>query len=215
MQDNMGMEEVADAAELRGILGDVNPRAAEKDRADLHPMQARWIEASPFCLVATSDGEGRCDVSPKGDPAGFCRVLGPQQVVIPERPGNRRADGFHNVLANGQVGLIFFIPGRPQTLRVNGRARVLRDAAFFDDLIVDGHRPRLALLVDVEQVFFHCSKAFLRSELWSPGTWNPEVVPSHAEISQALKPDGMSLQELEVYYGASYADDLYKEPDGK
>ena len=215
MNDDKGIIEVADVAELRSILGLVNPRAADKDRPDLHPMQARWIEASPFCLVATSDSQGRCDVSPKGDPAGFCKVLGPLQLVIPERPGNRRADGFHNVLTNGQVGLIFLIPGRPQTLRVNGRARVVRDAPFFEDLIVDGHRPTLALLVDVEQVFFHCSKAFLRSNLWDHETWNANAVPSHAEISHALKPGGMSLAELETYYGANYAADLYREPDPK
>jgi PPOX class probable FMN-dependent enzyme len=201
-----------DAQELRSILGNVNPRAAAKDRVDLHPLQAQWIEASPFCWVATADAQGNCDVSPKGDPAGFCKVLNSKTLLLPERPGNRRGDGFHNILENPRVGLCFLIPGRTESLRVNGQARILSDAPFFDSLAVEGHRPKLVVLVDIQQTFFHCSKAFLRSDLWQPETWKPESMPTRATISHSLQPSSKSLEELEKYYGASYADGLYKEP---
>jgi PPOX class probable FMN-dependent enzyme len=209
-----GHVEVRDAETLRELLGSVSPRAAVKDRSTLHPLQRRWIEASPFCLLSTSDASGRCDVSPKGDPAGFTLVLDERTLAIPERPGNRRGDGFHNVLQNPHVGLIYLIPGRTETLRVNGRATILRDAPFFERLAVKGHTPKLALRVEIEEVFFHCSKAFLRSELWKPETWTPEVMPPHAEISYALNSDGVTLDELRDYYGDKYTAGLYFEPEG-
>ncbi len=123
--------------------------------------------------MATSAADGSCDVSPKGDPAGFVHVLDDQTLVMPERPGNKRADGWVNVLSNPHVGLIFVVPGRVDTLRVNGRARLVREAPFLDDLVVNGHRPQLALVVEIEQVFHHCGKAFLRSRLWDPRVVGP------------------------------------------
>ena len=142
----------------------------------LHELDREWLAASPFCLVATSDAEGRCDVSPKGDPAGqLAYVLDDITIAIAERPGNRRVDGYHNILANPHVGLLFMIPGRGDTLRINGRARLVTDAPFFDDMIVKGHRPILALVVEIEEIFHHCAKAFLRSQLWRPETWNDPV----------------------------------------
>ncbi len=209
--ENEPYVEVEDAEELRELLGPVVPRAATKDRPDLHPVQQAWVAASPFCLVGTSDTAGRCDVSPKGDPAGFTLVLDAKTVALPERPGNRRGDGFHNVLENPHVGLLYMIPGRTETLRINGRARLLRDAPFFDRMTVKGHRPTLALLVEIEQVFFHCAKAFLRSELWQPDCWKPEALPSYPKLSHAMRPGAESLEELERYYGAAYAEGLYRE----
>ncbi len=144
-------------------------RAVTKDRPSLHPLQVEWLQTAPFCVLATSDADGNCDASPKGDPAGqLIYVLDPQTIVIAERPGNKRADGYLNVLANPHVGLIALIPGRNDTLRVNGRARIVRDAPWFDDLAVRGKRPVLALVIEVEQVFSHCAKAFMRSALWEP-----------------------------------------------
>ncbi len=116
----------------------------------------------------------RIGCRPKGDPpAGFALVLDDTTIVLPERPGNRRADGFRNILRNPRVGLVFVIPGRGDTLRINGRATIVRNAPFFDDLVVKGHRPALAVVVDVEEVFFHCSKAFLRSKTWNPRHLDP------------------------------------------
>lgn len=205
--------EVRSAAELREILGSPSERAANKDRHVLHEMDRKWIASSPFVLVATSDAEGRCDVSPKGDPAGFVHVLDERTLAIPERPGNRRADGFHNILANPHVGLIFIIPGRTDSLRINGRARIVREAPFFDAMSVGGHRPKLAVIVEIEQLFFHCSKAFMRSELWTPESWRPEAMPSRAQVVKAMEPTDKSLEELEAYYGSAYAGKLYREAD--
>lgn len=200
---------VQTAAELRHILGPVSERARTKTRSVLHEMDCQWLGASPFCLIATSAADGSCDVSPKGDPPGFTLVLNERTIVIPERLGNRRADSFHNIVQNGHVGLLYFVPGRGDTLRINGRARLLSDAPFFDQLIVHGHRPSLALLVDIDEVFFHCSKAFLRSALWEPATWSPTAVPSRSCIAKELEKAEMSLEELEVYYGESYRRGLY------
>ncbi|GAA3102295.1 hypothetical protein [Nonomuraea salmonea] len=107
------------------------------------------------------------------------------------------------------MGLIFLIPGRNETLRINGRARLVREAPFFDEMIVKGHRPRLALVVEIEQIFHHCAKAFLRSELWKPETWNPDVLPSNAKIIKEVQTVTESLEELERYYGESYKQRLY------
>lgn len=124
--------------ELRELLGAPMPRAVTKERPVLHARDRDWLAASPFCLVATAGADGSCDVSPKGDPPGFALVLDERTIAIPERPGNRRADGYRNILDNPHVGLIFLIPGRTDTLRINGRARLVRDAPWFDDMVVKG-----------------------------------------------------------------------------
>ncbi len=195
--------------ELRALLGEVKPAATAKERIRLHELDRAWLAASPFCLVATADADGNCDVSPKGDPAGFTLVLDDTTIAIPERPGNRRGDGYRNILANPHVGLIYLLPGRGDTLRINGRARLVRDADFFDRMTVKGHRPALAMIVEIEQIFHHCSKAFLRSALWRPDTWTPDAVAARATIAQTLERPDEALEDLQRYYGASYADGLY------
>lgn len=200
---------IDDEHELRELLGEVSPPARNKERARLVEVDRAWLAASPFCLVATSDERGNCDVSPKGDPPGFTLVLDDSTIAIPERPGNRRADGFHNIVRNPHVGLVYLIPGRGDTLRINGRARLVRDAPFFDRMVVKGHRPVLAVVVEIEQVFHHCSKAFLRSSLWKPETWTPDAVPSRAHIAHELERRDTELAELQRYYGPTYAEGLY------
>ncbi len=200
---------VETAEQLREILGPVSERARTKTRSELSEMDRLWLEASPFCLISTSDANGSCDVSPKGDPPGFTLVLDKKTIVIPERLGNRRADSFHNILQNGHAGLLYLVPGRGDTLRINGRASIVSDGPFFDQLVVNGHRPSLALLVDIDEVFFHCSKAFLRSELWNHETWNPETVPSRPRIAKELENTEATLEELEIYYGEQYRKGLY------
>lgn len=202
--------EIRNSDELREILGAVTEPAKSKVRTVLDDLDVEWISASPFCLIATSDGDGNCDVSPKGDPPGFSKVVDSSTLLIPDRPGNRRADGLNNILENGHVGLIYFLPGRGDTLRINGSARILKDCAEFDEMIVGGHRPSLGLLVDIEEVFYHCSKAFLRSKIWNPESWQPDSVPSRAAISKALERKDHSLAELENYYGENYSEGLYK-----
>lgn len=208
------MAEIHDVDELREVLGTPLPRTVAKDRDHLHPLHVAWLDASPLCLLSTSAADGSCDVSPKGDPAGsLVHVVDEHTIALAERPGNRRADGYLNVLTNPHVGLLFLVPGRGDTLRVNGRARLLRtdDAPphYLEHLEVKGHRPVLVCEVEVEQVFFHCAKAFLRSELWEPSTWRPDAVPSRPEIAHALERSDQTLEEIAAYYGDAYRSQLY------
>jgi PPOX class probable FMN-dependent enzyme len=184
------------------LLGEAAPRAVNKGRPALHEVDRAWLAASPFCMMATADADGRCDASPKGDPPGqLVHVIDDRTIAIAERPGNRRADGYRNILVNPHIGLNFFIPGRGDTLRVNGRARLVSDAPFFDELTVKGHRPLLAVVVDVEDVYFHCAKAFLRSNLWKPETWDPDgTAPRRAVLAKALEPDERTIEQLDEYY---------------
>jgi uncharacterized protein len=203
------VDEITTETELAVILGEPTAAAAGKERTALDDVHRQWLAASPFCLVATSAADGSCDVSPKGDPPGFTLVLDDTTIALPERAGNRRADGFRNILANPHVGLIYLLPGRGDTLRINGRARLARDAALLDRMVVKGHRPLLAMVVEVQQVFFHCAKAFLRSGLWEPETWQPDVVPSRARIAHQQERAGEELADIERYYGEAYAAGLY------
>jgi uncharacterized protein len=202
--------EITSEAELRELYGLPTRQAADKERPSLHEHDRQWLARSPFCLIATAGADGSCDVSPKGDPPGFALVLDDRTIAIPDRPGNRRVDGWRNVLANPHVGLVFLVPGRGDTLRINGRARLVREAPWFDRMVVKGHRPAVALLVDIDTIFFHCSKAFLRSALWKPETWDPEALPSRARLAKSLERPDDSLADLERYYGVQYADRLYR-----
>jgi len=202
-------DEITTEAELRALLGEPTPRAAGKDRRTLDDVDRQWLAHSPFCLVATSAADGSCDVSPKGDPPGFTVVLDDRTIALPERSGNRRADGFGNILSNPHVGLIYLLPGRTDTFRVQGRARLVRDADLLDAMVVQGSRPLLAMVVEIESVFYHCAKAFLRSALWDPATWRPEALPSRARIAKAQEGREESLVELERYYGEQYLAGLY------
>jgi uncharacterized protein len=205
-------DEITTVDELVDLLGVPSDRVRDKDRFSLLPVDRDWLAASPFCVLATADAEGRCDVSPKGDPAGsLVHVIDETTIAIAERPGNRRADGYHNILANPHVGLNFLIPGRGDTLRINGRARIVRDAPWFAEMVVKGHRPQLAIVVEIEQIFFHCAKAFMRSQLWNPDSWNPEGrVPKRAVLAKEVDRDGRSDAELAEYYKPeNYAKGLY------
>lgn len=200
---------VTTAAELEEIVGIPEPRAANKARSSLHPVDREWLAAASLVFVATGDDEGNLDVSPKGDPAGLLKVLDDTTIALPERPGNRRVDGFHNILRNPHVGLIALIPGRDDTLRINGRATIVRDAPFMADMEVKGHLPSLALVVEIDEVFYHCSKAFLRSKTWHPDTWAPDAAPRRAVISQTVERPDALLEDLDAYYGPSYEERIY------
>ena len=203
--------QITDVDELDRLIGEPSPAARDKARPALTDVDVDWLRASPFCVIATSDADGHLDASPKGDPAGrLVHVVDEHTIAIAERPGNRRVDGYRNVLQNPHVGLLFVIPGRGDTLRVNGRARLLSDAPFFDDMLVKGHRPVLALVVEIDELFHHCQKAFLRSRLWDPESWDPDgAVPRRAVIAQRLERPETSLAELDEYYGEEYAKQLY------
>jgi PPOX class probable FMN-dependent enzyme len=192
--------EITTVDELRAVVGEPDGYVANKVKDRLSDVQRDWLAHSPLAFVATADAMGRVDVSPKGDPPGFTHVLDDRTIVIPERPGNKRLDGYLNVLQRPYVGTVFVVPGRGDTLRINGRARILADAAYFDQMMVQGKRPVLALEIAIEEVFFHCAKAFLRSDTWKPQTWNPTALPTVAQLAKALRTDWTDAQ-LEERYG--------------
>jgi PPOX class probable FMN-dependent enzyme len=208
--DSHQWTEVTDPARLREIVGDVMPQAANKERAKLHEHDRAWLAASPYCILATADADGNCDASPKGDPAGqLVHVLDDTTVAIPERKGNKRVDGYHNVLANPHVGILSLIPGRRETLRINGRARIVSDAPFFADMVVKGHRPVLALVVAIDTIYFHCGKSAMRSGVWKPETWTPDVLPPHPQMIKDTQYVEESLEQLVDKYGPKYEKGLY------
>jgi PPOX class probable FMN-dependent enzyme len=191
--------QITTVEELREVVGEPVRRAVDKQRDRLDDTDRAFIARSPFLLIATAGGDGTVDVSPKGDPAGSVHVLDDRTLAIPDRPGNRRVDGFLNILENPHVGLIFLVPRRTDTLRVNGTARILRDPPYAQALRHRTHVPRLVLEVGVEEVFTHCAKAFLRAGLWEPEQWPPDDLPSIAEMARRTTRD-QSLAELEAYY---------------
>jgi PPOX class probable FMN-dependent enzyme len=198
--------------ELVAVVGVPLERVANKGRPALLDVDRAWLAASPFCVLATAAADGTCDASPKGDPPGeLVHVIDDSTIALAERPGNRRADGYRNILTNPHVGLNFLIPGRNDTLRINGRARLVSDAPFFDAMVVKGHRPLLAIVVEIEDIFFHCSKAFMRSSLWKPETWEPEArVPSLAVLAHQTMPEKSVEEYAEYYAEENYCQGLYR-----
>ena len=174
---------ITEESELREIFGKPSKRSLNKqiDHLDQHCREI--ISKSPFILLGTSNSSGLCDVSPKGDFPGFVRVLDDKTVAIPDLPGNNRLDTLANMLDNPHVGLIFLIPGMNETLRINGTVRLIKDADLLASMSYQGKLPILAIVVDVEEVFIHCPKAFMRSKLWSDQSQiNRNALPSMAEI---------------------------------
>ncbi|MGH7045651.1 MAG: pyridoxamine 5'-phosphate oxidase family protein [Stellaceae bacterium] len=162
------MDTIEDPRQLREIYGAPSERAVKKQLSRLERHSRNFIALSPFLVIASADPSGRCDASPKGDTPGFVRVVDDTTLLIPDRLGNNRVDTLGNLLERPGVGLIFFVPGIPETLRVNGKARVTMDAEFLEPFAVNGKTPRSAILVSVEEVYFHCGKALIRSDLWNP-----------------------------------------------
>ncbi len=185
--------------ELRSLIGVPGPRSVQKERSSLDAHTRAFIAQSPFLLMATADGHGRCDVSPKGDAPGFVQTLDDRRLIIPERPGNKRLDGMLNMLANPHVGLIFLVPGRDETLRVNGKAWVTRDPDLLARCVAQGKTPLVAIGVEIEQCFLHCPKAFVRSHLWQPQAWPAaDALPSMAcVLFDQIRPSDATLQDYE------------------
>ncbi|MFI7382256.1 MSMEG_1061 family FMN-dependent PPOX-type flavoprotein [Streptomyces sp. NPDC049813] len=175
-----GYAELRSATQLREILGEPHPIVIDKVHSRLDDRDRELIGRSPFCLLATADARGACDVSPRGDGPGFAHVVDDATLALPDRPGNRRGDSFHNILENPHAGLLFLIPGTTDVLRVNGRARILTDAPFFDAMTVKGQRPALALLLDIEDVYLHCPQSLHRAGLWKPESWQGGQRPRRA-----------------------------------
>jgi PPOX class probable FMN-dependent enzyme len=190
---------VASEQELRQLVGVPSSRSVLKERAALDEHCRAFIACSPFVLVATSGDDGRCDVSPKGDHPGFVQVLDEHRLVIPDRPGNKRLDSLRNLLRNPHVGLLFLVPGREETLRVNGRAWITRDPRLLALSVVEEKTPLLAIGVEVQECFLHCAKAFRRARFWTPEAWPPpDALPSMAcMLFDQIKPEGVTLPDYQ------------------
>jgi uncharacterized protein len=185
--------------QLRDVLGRPGKRALLKDQGRLDEHFRAFIASSPFLLLATSNATGQCDVSPKGDEPGFVKVLDETHLAVPDRIGNNRLDGMRNILENGHVGLIFLIPGREDTLRVNGRAWIVQDDDLLDHMIVRGKRPPFAIGVEVEEAFMHCPRAFMRAGLWKPESWpDPNAVPSMSRMLWDQIPSARAFPTVEA-----------------
>ncbi len=218
-EERLGFDDViVSADELRALYGEPSEVARDKiiDRLDEHCRD--FIARSPFLLLATVDGSGRCDVSPRGGPPGFVEVLDERRLVFADAKGNKLVDSLTNILATGRAGLLFLIPGLAETLRVNGRAVLTRDPAILGrHEIQEGRPPRLAVALEVEEAFLHCAKAFIRSDLWKPGTWpDLEDMARPARIwKDHAKLASTPVEELEDYLVDDYANDLYWEPQAR
>jgi len=162
------MNEISDHAALRAHMGVISSTAERKVLLALDRHCRAFIALSPFLVLASADAEGRADASPRGDPPGFVQVLDDHTLLLPDRLGNNRVDSFANILAAPGVGLIFFVPGIDETLRVNGTARLSTDNTALAGSVVAGKTPRTGLVIAVEEAFFHCAKALRRARLWEP-----------------------------------------------
>ncbi len=190
---------ITSQSQLRELYEQPLERAVRKQLDRLDEMARRLIAVAPIVLVASHDADGRCDVTPRGGQPGFVTVLDDDHLAIPDATGNNRLDTLQNVVATGHAGLIFLIPGRDQTLRVNGTACITADPGVLDRLAPVGKPPRSAIVVAADEVFTHCPKAFVRSRLWDPDTWPaPADQPSPAEVAHAhLRDPALTVEDVE------------------
>jgi uncharacterized protein len=197
--------------ELRALVGSPTEFAQRKVVNSLDKHIRHFIELSPFLVMSTSNKNGNCDVSPRGDAPGFVMVLNEKQLVIPERPGNKRVDSMINIIENPQVGLLFFIPGLGETLRVNGKACLIQDEGLLEKMAVNGKKPLVAIGVDVEECFIHCAKAFIRSGLWNSEGWaKKETLPRAAKIlADHYQIEGTTESDVEKRLQEGYKERLY------
>ena len=185
-------------AELRGVLGEPSELVQAKIADRLNPLTRQFVERSPFVVVATGRPGGGLDVSPRGDPPGFVRILDERTLLLPDRPGNKLADSLTNLLEDDRIALLFLIPGVDDTFRVNGRARIVDDAELLAGSAIEGKAPRLGILVTVEEAYTQCPKALLRSDLWNPEKHvSPDQLPRSGEILRAVADPELDVEEYE------------------
>lgn len=195
MSDNWAIETVE---QLRDVIGEPNPMTGAKVAGELDIVSKDFLNGSPLVLVATRDASGNLDVSPKGDAPGFCQIEDDQTLLLPERPGNKLAYGFLNILETGKIGLIFLLPGVRETLRINGRATLTRDPAILENLSADGRPALLATRIHIEECFMHCGKALIRSKLWQPEKWaEPPQISFGRQIKEKWAESSEVTKEIE------------------
>ena len=203
------MNEINNFAELRSHYKDVDPLALAKVQSKLDQYCRQFISISPFLVLATSAADGTTDASPRGDAPGFVAILDDHTLLLPDRPGNRRVDSFHNVLSSPGVGLLFFVSGLPETPRVNGIALLITDVEMLKPSAVQGKQPISGLLIEVTEAFFHCGKALIRSRLWDKEIQTPRSsFPSLGQIL-ADQTHAMEGKEADVFVERAYRTTLY------
>ncbi len=205
---------ITDEDSLRSLFEPTHAIALQKCQKALSGYAKEFIRRSPFVCIGTQGASGNADVSPRGDPPGFVRVLDDGSLAIPDRPGNNRLDTLINVLANPNIGLLFIIPGFDDTLRVNGRASLVRDPDLLLSMAVDGRTPKLAIIVRVNEVFLHCAKAFRRSHLWSPDHLQdrremPSLVKMILDETMGAPSDPKEQSKLDLDLEEDYKRTLY------
>jgi PPOX class probable FMN-dependent enzyme len=192
------MAKIENADALRKLIGSPSEMVSHKIHRELNARAIGFIGKSPMLMLSTADARGRASVSPKGDPAGFVHVEDSRTLLIPERKGNKLIFSLSNILANPGVGLIFLVPGTCETLRVQGEAELLDDAALCAKLLGRGSKALLVIRVRVTECYFHCAKAFLRSDLWIPETWPEKMTISFGEeIAQSGGIGRESIREFD------------------
>jgi PPOX class probable FMN-dependent enzyme len=197
---------IGDESELRAVIGEPTELVLTKISDRLNALTRQFVERSPFVCVATARPDGGLDVSPRGDPAGFVRIVDERTLLLPDRPGNRIADTLTNLLEDPRIALLFLIPGVGDTFRVNGRARIVDDPELLAPSAVDGKVPRLGILVSVEEAYTQCSKALIRSDLWNPERHTDRSeLPSSGEILRSVRDDDFDAEEYDRERAGRYA----------
>ncbi|WP_416973097.1 MSMEG_1061 family FMN-dependent PPOX-type flavoprotein [Streptomyces sp. 4F14] len=196
--DSLLLDAVRDHETLRQVYEDPGERARRKEMTELTEQTRRLIACASLVMIASADADGNCDVSPRGGPAGFVSVLDDRTLVIPDATGNKRLDTLQNVIATGRAGLLFVVPGRTTTLRVNGRACVSTRPDLLAALTAVGKPPASALVIGIESVYPHCPKALLRSSAWQPDGWlPPDAQPTSAEVTLAqLRDPDLTIADI-------------------
>ncbi|MFC7373483.1 pyridoxamine 5'-phosphate oxidase family protein [Fictibacillus iocasae] len=199
---------ITDKAELRSFMGEPSEFAQKKVITRLDEHCRTLLSLSPFLVLSTSDSEGRCDASPRGDHAGFVQVLDEKTLLIPERPGNKRVDSLSNILSNPHVGLLFLIPGMGETLRINGKACIVKDEHLLEMMAVNNKLPLVAIAVEVEEIFIHCAKSIKRSGLWS-GNFAANLPSAAKMLTDHMKIPGVTAEQTEARLQDGYKNRLY------
>jgi PPOX class probable FMN-dependent enzyme len=203
-------DKIDSVEELRDLLPDPDPMTARKGQSRFDAFSRQFVERSPLCVIASRNAAGEMDASPKGDPPGFAKVLDDTTLAIPDRPGNRIADTLINILETPEVAVIFLVPLKGETLRINGQAQIVRDLTLRERMVHKGKVPELAIVVSVEKMFFHCAKCMIRSNLWEPAEWaNVSDLPSLGTILKTQLEWEIEIEALEGRIEESYRDRLY------
>lgn len=197
--------------EVRAVIGEPHELVVLKVRAGLDEHCRAFIARSPFVALGTVDAAGNADVSPRGDPPGFVKVLDDETLAIPERPGNKLMDSLANILETGRVGVLFVIPGIEETLRVNGKATITDDPELLAGMVVQGKPPKLAIVVRVEEAYLHCAKAFKRSRLWDPSTQvsRSELPTLGRMLRDQIRPKDMTAADIDEFAEEDYRTRMY------